>query len=707
MKKITNFLLVGLLGILMIGASFITPTSALPSQHPPGAINPQAPMKAKILQELLRYLPRLQNANFTGTNVLYTTFSATGTFEKEINVDKEISANVGLSTIKLSVTTIKQRFENMNNSITARLAGEGSDNLNISYVWHTMNRTLVEDDYYICVLSYLAFYYSPTFQTAGIEDFEGWLKASHFEWRLLRLLWRLSYEFRLDLPTFCRAFEVMNPIGLANRAITILTECETELLTHNTLTMARRDIVDLDVTLTIDDRAVVILWDHDGTVLDVLDNIKNNETAGGQPFSGDEVIHATYMTDEQKTTSGSIEITNTWKYEDDSSADVLYKLLRILFKERVAGLSVGDIPLHRFSFFLGPRNEAHSGSFLERDTRFGVAQLRINELILDRNPRGHLFLASSDFDFIEHHSLGNIIYNDTNGDGRLTLKMEMSPEGVPYQTNESESLYRFRIVNFGDKTYQAPQTDNNELTFGFNFANAEGRLFPTDIDEEVSGFNQTYAPISEKIDELEGLFHFSVDPETGESHLKFDYILGNWNNTEPLAGLSFAHLMGSTFIKRTTEQTIDEVISETNEEVDDTSVETQRISRFRFRYGGKQIADVYLDDIPYEWNSTQQNAIGLLIPLRFAEMSYGRSSSNGEIIRNMQGQVQRRTYLYTISYPKWSGLAISHDPDFVVSAGEATLEPSSSKEDGGIPGFEIGFGLIGLIGLIGLRKRRK
>ncbi len=702
MKKMMHIMLVGLLGILMVGSSLITPATAPVSHHPPGAINPRGPMKAAILRELLRYIPQMENANFTGTNVLYTTFSATDTFEHTIDVDNTISAEISdLSSLKTGISDLSTKLLNMNSTLTNLLDGQGND------YWTTMDQSLVENDYYTFTFSFLAYVYVRPENLQSLSDFEGWLEITVFEGRLYRLIWHLSLEVRLNLFAICRAFEVDDPVALVDIILPVLTTLEAELNGHTSLTITRHDLIDLDVTSTIDDHAVVIFWDHDGSVVNVLDDLKNNETTGSQPFSGDEVLHITYMTDESRTISGSIEIENTWEYEDESSAHTLYDYLKLLFNERTAGLGLGNIPVHRFTYFLGPRSEVYDGTYVEREARFGIAQLRINELMLRRTPQGHLYVSSSDFDFIEHHSLGNIIYNDTNGDGHLTLKMEKSPEGVAYQANGSEALYRFRVVDFGDKTYQAPNTADNELNFGFDFSNVEGRLFPVDIDEDRSGFNSSYAPIAEKIDQLAGLFHFTVDPMTGESHLKFDYILGNWNDTEPLEGLSFAHLMGSNFIKRSTERSVDEVVSDDDQEVDDSTIETKRISRFRYRYGGRLVADIRLDDIPYEWNGTQQNAIGMLIPLRFAEMSFGRSSSNGAIITNMRGQVERRTYLYAISYPKWDGLAISHDPDYMVTSGVITSPSSSSEDSGKIAGFELGLGLIGMVVLITMRKRKE
>ena len=134
----------------------------------------------------------------------------------------------------------------------------------------------------------------------------------------------------------------------------------------------------------------------------------------------------------------------------------------------------------------------------------------------------------------------------------------------------------------------------------------------------------------------------------------------------------------------------------------DANQEARKTRKLRFSAGQAPIADVELDDIPYYWAGTEWvNATGQTLPLLFAEMMFGSMSSDGEILHTLRVKTGTAAYLYSISYPKFGGESIVHDPTYSVVAaiaGESsgtttstgsTGSASSTTEDSAIPGFEL------------------
>ncbi|MCK4848560.1 MAG: hypothetical protein KAT16_06030, partial [Candidatus Heimdallarchaeota archaeon] len=140
--------------------------------------------------------------------------------------------------------------------------------------------------------------------------------------------------------------------------------------------------------------------------------------------------------------------------------------------------------------------------------------------------------------------------------------------------------------------------------------------------------------------------------------------------------------------------------------LDEEFENASRISSFRFADSTSQFAEIRLDDIPYLWDQTEMiNAVGQLIPMNLIDLTYGTISSEADMIRSMRGSTTRKTFLYSISYPKWDGKEIVHDPTFAVVSGT----PSENTDtEGVIPGFEFAtlFLALPLIAITMRRKRR-
>ena len=187
--------------------------------------------------------------------------------------------------------------------------------------------------------------------------------------------------------------------------------------------------------------------------------------------------------------------------------------------------------------------------------------------------------------------------------------------------------------------------------------------------------------------------------------MKFDYVIGEWDNAPELEGLGLNQLMASTVVDAQKTRTI-RWRNENNTELNEDFENSSRLSRFRFSDATSEFAEVRLDDIPYFWDQTEMvNAVGQLIPMNLVDVAYGAISSEADMIRSMRGSTTRKTFLYSISYPKWDGKEIVHDPTYAVVSGTAS---ENTETEGIIPGFEFVsfFVALPLIAIIMRRKER-
>jgi hypothetical protein len=188
--------------------------------------------------------------------------------------------------------------------------------------------------------------------------------------------------------------------------------------------------------------------------------------------------------------------------------------------------------------------------------------------------------------------------------------------------------------------------------------------------------------------------------------LKFDYLLGNWDNADELIGLSFNQLMASTVIDAQMKRQI-RWRHENGTEMDNNLENSSKLHRFRFEESGNTFGEIDLDEIPYLWdNSEEVYAIGQLIPLNLIDVTYGRISSEGDMIRSLTGNKQGQTFLYSVSYPKWDGKSILHDPSYSVMGG---LGADIDTTGGAIPGFEFVSAIFGLpiLYIVGVYRRKR
>jgi len=493
-----------------------------------------------------------------------------------------------------------------------------------------------------------------------------------------------------------------------------LNNLYTELLAHDEVTIYLKVDSDLSVTTSKDRKAVTIFYDNDRSVLDSFVKLKNNETITEQPFNGDEILTNIFMSLIRDEITGSYDVINTWNYEDETDAALLKDFIQRITDNRWLYNELSSLfrlpALNKMRTMVQKTNSWNASKENPRVLEYGrfqISQLKIDELKL-RKVGQNLVISEYEYTYMEHHLLGSLVYNDTNDNGMMDIGVETVPVGqynLSYPTIGDEALYRFDIKDVASRTYQMPQTTDDVLEFGSEFEDVVGYLQPIERNQDDTLFDIS-ASHAYSMDEISTLFHFSVNNTDGSVDLKFDYVIGDWNDSESLQGFGFCQLMASTVVDAHRTRTF-QWKNENNAELGDTNKDATKVSRFRFTSAEGLFGEIRLDDIPYFWGDTQEevNAVGQLIPMNLIEVTYGRISSEADLIRSVSGDVTHKTYLYSISYPKWDGKSITHDPSFVVVGGEAAED---SDGTGVIPGFEFAavFLSIPVLALIEVYRRK-
>ncbi|MFW9906285.1 MAG: hypothetical protein ACFFFH_18335 [Candidatus Thorarchaeota archaeon] len=491
----------------------------------------------------------------------------------------------------------------------------------------------------------------------------------------------------------------LEDIGTDSDALTYLNNLYTELQIHDELTIYIKVDSDLKITSSHDRKAVTIFYDNDRSVIDTLNKIKNNESISEQPFSGDEIFTNVFMSLIRDEISGSYEVINTWNYEDTSEAVLLKAFIRRLTDNRwffSEGRQLFRLPeLNIMRTMLRETNSwfaAEENPRVLEYGRFEISQLIIDDLDL-RKVDKNLVVSEYDYKYIEHHLLGSLVYNDTNGNGMMDIGVKTIPAGqndITYFSKGDEAQYRFDIKEIENRIYNSPQTTDDVLEFGSEFKNVLGYLQPIEKSQDDTLFDASSSQ-AYNVDEISTLFHFSVNNTDASTNLKFDYALGEWNDTESLQGLGFCQLMASTVVDANMQRSFS-WRHNNNTELNDDYKNSSQISRFRLTYAQNLFSEIRIDDIPYIWDGTEEvNAIGQLIPMNLIDVTYGAISSEADMIRSIKGDAQRKTFLYSVSYPKWDGKSITHDPTYYAVGGLAAETSGTQSETGvenGIPGFE-------------------
>jgi hypothetical protein len=492
------------------------------------------------------------------------------------------------------------------------------------------------------------------------------------------------------------------------------TKLYNEVSSHSSLGVNHSIDSNLNVVTVVDRKVVTIFFDPDRSVIKALETIKENGTVNTQPFTGDEIFTSVFLSLIRDKISGSHEVSNLWSYENGTPAyrlkDFMVKLTRnrwllreLNFLHRsfdIGILKALVAPNHLFLVI--PANNPKTLSY----GKFSVSKLIIDKLDLKKIGNA-LVTTNFDYRYIEHQMLGNLIYNDTNGNGYMDIgskNVTIGARTFAVPTIGDEVLYRFDIRAIENRSYTAPKTTDDILEFGSEFGGIHGYLNPIGLNRDDALFNDTESLAGRQdIDKISTMFHFSIT-ENSSVQLKFDYYIGEWTESDRLEGLSFNQILSTTVID--SEKTVWR--RGNNTEISDDIENSTKVSRMRFGASGVQpFGEIRLDDIPYTWDSsTQTNAVGQLLPLNLISMTFGGVSSESDQIIGVMRSVNRRTYLYSVSYPKWDGKSILHDPVYV-AAGGAGADISAEAP---IPGFEFPTLILTLSVLavpIIIRKRKR
>ncbi len=502
-----------------------------------------------------------------------------------------------------------------------------------------------------------------------------------------------------------------NPF-IENETKDYLKNLYSELEIHQTLKIYHEVNSDLQIVSSHDRKAITIFYDNDRSVLDALNKIKNNETLSSQPFSGDEILTNVFLSLIKDEILGTYQVTNQWSYEDDSNANLLKDFINRVMKNRIQVRELRffyKIPAFNIMCTLALDNiNANTGlnPKIFKHGTFSVSQLRIDKLDLIKMGSG-IIIDDYEYKYMEHHLLGSLIYNDTNENGYMDIGVKNTSIGgydITYPTIGDEAKYRFDIEDIATRIYYKPVSNNNVLEFGSKFEDVQGYLQPITRNRDISLFNVTTDSLH-SINEVSTMFHFEVDNTLGSIALKFDYTIGNWDNAAELEGLAFNQLMVSTIVDAKKQKTY-HWRNENNNELLENFENASHISQFKFADDLHTFGEIRLDDIPYTWdNSEEVNAVGQLIPMSLIDITYGHISSDADMIRAMRGSVDRKTFIYSVSYPKWEGKSIVHDPTFTVIGGEG----SETDTGGVIPGFEFTSVILSIpvVALIEVYRRKR
>ncbi|MFW9778649.1 MAG: hypothetical protein ACFFE8_07315 [Candidatus Heimdallarchaeota archaeon] len=490
-----------------------------------------------------------------------------------------------------------------------------------------------------------------------------------------------------------------------------LTNLYAEVADKTSLSINQNVDANLLINSTHDRKAVSIFYDHDRSVIEAFTKIANNETLDSQPFTGDEILTSVFMSLVRDEVRGNYVLQNEWQYNDGSNATLLKRFIfRLTSHEWLArelGLLFRLPAVNQMRTFSHPDiNWINKDARVFKRGRFSVSQLQINELTL-RKTGQRLLINDFDYKYIEHHLLGSLVYNDTNNNGYMDIGVKNVTIGqntLVYPTIGDEALFRFDTQSIDTRTYHRPTTTNNVLDFGSDFTNVKGFLHPIERNQDITMFNESLSGLH-TIDEVSTLFHFSVD--NGTANLKFDYVLGEWDTASQLTGLSFNQLMASTVVDAKLQESIRWRADDSATEISDQFENASRVQRIRFSDSQASFGEIRLDDIPYMWDGTVEvNATGQLIPMNLIDFTYGQISSEADLIRGIRSSVQRKTFLYSVSYPQWDGKSITHDPTYAAVAGSVAGDGTGTAP---IPGFDLVVAVIALpiLAVIVVQRRKQ
>ena len=693
-----------------------------------------------LRNRVVPFLLNMKDANFTTGDVLYNSFSVSNeyTFDVGQRIRNQSYQISDLQYIKNRINNTIQKLEFFNNTVIVPAAQAAFNIWNSSsFINGTdINRSTFDDNFRQFVIAFIAFHIvdAGNDPSGRLDRFINWLNSTTLEQRERIVIKEVRERLNLDLIFLYRVFdhyfpdqERPNVLTLIKIMINRLSKVRDEIGDHTKLIANRYERLQGSKTVSVTMKGVVIFWDNDTSVIQALDKIKNNETLTTQPFTGDEHFTFVQLSAVKEKTTGSLDIRTRWTYEDgETPAFFLKNWIQIVAAKRVYARDLNffrireNLDVLRMLLSSAPyehyERNANNASVNAR-IAFSISQLNIDNLTFGRSGVGN-FIRKLDFRYAEHHALGMTIFNDTNANGIMDIGVKSVPStngGPPilFPSRSNESLYRVDIRDYAGVTFDNPQTEDDVLSFGVSASSLEVALVPIHENRDLALFNSSVAEDTQTIDDFSFKLHFSKGGNRAK--LKFDYLLGEWSDPAALDGFGLNFMYLSTV--RDTRAVQHRIKLENGTEVNPDSEIGVRTKKFDLRAGDLPVGDIELDNIPYTWNGTvNTTAYGQTLPLAYSELLFGSLSSEGNIVRTLRVASKKSTFLYSISYPNFSGLSISHDPSYsavVVGAG-GSGEPTDTNintipaETSNVPGFEFLGVLLALpVFTLLYRKRKK
>lgn len=556
-----------------------------------------------------------------------------------------------------------------------------------------------------------------------------------FSRSLLPVLQNVSYTLNLtSFKTNLDEYLSSNP-DIGPRALAVLETVQSELEDQSSVDINRWIWIRPKKDVTIKNHFVITLWDNDTSVIDAIDKIRNNETLTDQPFTGDEIFTTVKMSRTSEQIYGTYNERSLWSYATDAPAIGLQAFVRYLYNHpAIAQVLVEELDMEedfgRLQYALGEARDMILTKAQARENThiaFSVSQMQVNELNLGLNNNGQVVTRDIGVTLVEHQSMGLTVFNDSNANGMMDLGMRTIQSdrpglnGTVLPTRSNESLYRVDFVGASESTYTpvAKTTSVDELTFAFEATDVNVKLNPIYQNRDVTVFSDDYVVGGEQtIEEFGFTFRFQPNHTSGSADVKFDYTLGQWSNLTVLEGLSLNHMIVTGVKDFSGQNRVMRV--ETNNTNDEFNPEAtaERSRSLKIRVGQSPLADVDLDAIPYLWDGTDEvDAVGQTLPLMFVNLLFGQTTTEADIMRTVGGEATSAKYLYSVSYPKFSGKSIEHDPTYSMVAGvsgdTSNTDPSDTETSGSvdetsaIPGYELVSLVLGLFTTIVLVQRRR
>ncbi len=518
----------------------------------------------------------------------------------------------------------------------------------------------------------------------------------------------------------------LNVSYILGQTLPTMNDAKLELEGH----AAQKLFIDYDIFVNVteqvdlDDKAVVIMWDPDDSVMTQVNRIKNRQRPNAQAFTGNEVFYGVHFMTTNRTLWGDVDIDIAWNYTNGNPAPKFYEFMnKYRFSPRFLHWvsEASEIPIYLLSRFVRPSYQKSVSAAAPVEFSYGkfeMSSLKVNsfELKFDAGLLKAPTEVNIDLVYGEHDWLGLTVYNDTNGNGYQDVEIKGTAPFLYAETDES--LYRFRPTSVETRNYTAPSVVGNSLVFGIEFLNVDGELVPHDQAEEEMLLNQTAGNVQEHIDKVAFMFNFSVNTTAKAADMKVDYIFGEFE--DPSTGTRDTDLDGyelalntrfTAFRYRAGLRTFNETTrilqGDGTDQIQDPE-QVRKLSRFRFQSGTTVDFDNRLDDIPYQWGTAAEdvNATGQLIPLGLGKVAFGRATTEGNTTIALGQSLSGGVFIYSVSYPKWDGKTIVHDPVFTTFVGDLGTTVGGGLFDGDWKWILIGAaGIVGVIVVVALVRR--